>query len=651
MFIDETARNQLIESMVKTHGDQNRTRITKGVERVAALWNENDGTSDEFSEFCTSSFIGDDSGLNLAFERFDNAFETLHGHFNAMSLNLRKPLDEDLGEIQPYDMLLGEFDPSAHLTDDLFKNKIAFLILLNFSHYTLSEKQTTGESWTPKQWALARVGDLFKSRVPAELQQKLSSVITAADTYVAEYNIFMGQLRENNNKSLFPEDLKLITHWGLRDELKGHYGAADAADKQEIIYEVMKRIITQEIPKEVINSKEITWNPYKNTVGENNATSAPEPNDRYQHILNSFNIMQKIDDYYPAYPTYIKRKFELEREMPEAEVEQLFSDFLSSNQLKKVASLIEKRLGRNLRPYDIWYDGFKSRSSIPEDKLNKIVSSRYKNKDAFASDLPNIMSRLGFSDEQVKFVIPKIEVDASRGAGHAWGASMKDGKAHLRMRVPEGGMDYKGFNVGMHEFGHTVEQTLSLHKVDHHMIHGVPFSAFSEAFAFVFQNRDLEMLDMKNEDPNAGHLDNLDLFWATCEIMGVSLVDMQIWNWLYANPKADAEALKNATIKASKDIWNKFFADAFGMKDAIILGVYSHMIGYPLYLAEYPLGHVMQFQIEKHLEGKNLGSEMERMCAYGSVIPQLWMKHAVGSEISVKPILASIDEALKVIIE
>ena len=648
MLVEDLLRNQIIDTIIARHGETARHRIELGVDQAAALWQETEGTSDEFAEFCATHFIGDDAALETAFSRFDEVFEALHGHFNAMALGLRRHLDEDLGEIRSYDMMLGEFDPSAHLTDDLFQNKIAFFILLNFPHYSLEAKQKAGKSWPSKQWALARIGDLFKSRVPAMLQQEMSSVITAADTYIAEYNIYLGNLRTSDNRELFPKELKLISHWGLRDELKGHYGRPDGLERQEIIFEVMRRIITQDIPKVVINNPDIIWNPFENTIVQSGAKVAadPEPDERYRHIINCFRVMRRIDDYYPAYPTYIKRKFELEREMPESEVEKLFSDFLASPQLKKVGALIAKRLGRKLRPYDIWYDGFKSRSSIPESDLDKAVSARYKNIEDFASDLPDILARLGFSKTQIDFVVPKIEVDASRGAGHAWGASMRDGKAHLRTRVPKGGMDYKGFNTGMHELGHVVEQTLSLHKVDHHMIHGVPFSAFSEAFAFVFQNRDLDILGLQNDNPDTKHLDNLDLFWSAAEIMGVSLVDMKIWNWLYAHPEADAGQLKDAAIAIMKGIWNRFFADTFGSKDEIILGIYSHMIGYPLYLAEYPLGHVMQYQIETHLEGKNLGEEMERMCSRGSVIPQLWMLNAVGSEISVQPMLAAVDKAL-----
>ena len=43
-----------------------------------------------------------------------------------------------------------------------------------------------------------------------------------------------------------------------------------------------------------------------------------------------------------------------------------------------------------------------------------------------------------------------------------------------------------------------------------------------------------------------------------------------------------------------------------------------------------------------------LGPEMERMCAAGNILPQEWMKRAVGTEISVKPLLRAVDKALKV---
>jgi len=34
--------------------------------------------------------------------------------------------------------------------------------------------------------------------------------------------------------------------------------------------------------------------------------------------------------------------------------------------------------------------------------------------------------------------------------------------------------------------------------------------------------------------------------------LGVSLVDMKVWNWLYKNPNATAEQLKDEVISAAR---------------------------------------------------------------------------------------------------
>ena len=42
-------------------------------------------------------------------------------------------------------------------------------------------------------------------------------------------------------------------------------------------------------------------------------------------------------------------------------------------------------------------------------------------------------------------------------------------------------MDYKGFNIAVHEMGHNVEQVISLNDIDHTLLEGVPNTAFTEA--------------------------------------------------------------------------------------------------------------------------------------------------------------------------
>ena len=163
------------------------------------------------------------------------------------------------------------------------------------------------------------------------------------------------------------------------------------------------------------------------------------------------------------------------------------------------------------------------------------------------------------------------------------------------------------------------------------------------------KKRDLELLGIKNENPQKEYLLTLDNFWATYEIMGVSLVDMNVWKWLYEHPDATPEQLKMAVVSIAKDVWNKYYAPVIGVKDSPILAIYSHMIDSPLYLSAYPLGHLIDFQIEKQIKGKNFGDEVIRMYTQGRMVPQVWMKKAVGMELSAQPILESVEEALKVV--
>jgi hypothetical protein len=70
------------------------------------------------------------------------------------------------------------------------------------------------------------------------------------------------------------------------------------------------------------------------------------------------------------------------------------------------------------------------------------------------------------------------------------------------------------------------------------------------------------------------------------------------------------------------------------------------MIDYPLYLPNYPMGHLIAFQMEQQIRGKNFADEVTRMLMQGRIIPQLWMQHAVGDKISVNALLKATDEAL-----
>ena len=103
-------------------------------------------------------------------------------------------------------------------------------------------------------------------------------------------------------------------------------------------------------------------------------------------------------------------------------------------------------------------------------------------------------------------------------------------------------MNYKGYNIAVHELGHNVEQVFSLYDVDHTLLAGVPNTAFTEALAFVFQAKDLELLGYPKPDAESERLRVLNDFWQTWEIAGVALVDIAVWHWMYEHPKATPAA-------------------------------------------------------------------------------------------------------------
>ena len=179
---------------------------------------------------------------------------------------------------------------------------------------------------------------------------------------------------------------------------------------------------------------------------------------------------------------------------------------------------------------------------------------------------------------------------------------MRGQMARLRTHVEAGGMNYKGFNIAMHEMGHNIEQTFSLNEVDHTLLAGVPNAAFTEALAMIVQGHDLEVLGMAAPDARAEALKTLNDFWAAAEISGVALVDMAVWHWMYEHPEATPAELKAATLRIARDVWNRYYAPVFKRRDVTLLACYSHMICEVLYLPDYPIGHCIGFQIEEQMK-------------------------------------------------
>lgn len=655
-----------VDALIKEYGEQHRSRIESGVARAAFPWREEDGSAQEFVEFCVEQFVAEPAQIEVLADRFAEYYDKLYGHLGEIGRALSWHTTIETGPIYPIDELFSQYSPYAHVSEDLYKNKIAFASLLNFDRHTLDQRLAEGSEWTRQQWRTSRLGDRFRTRIPAEISQANSLLRREAGKYIRDYNIYMHHLLAEDGQRLFPEGMRLISHWNLRDELKSQYSKDDGLARQKMIFDLMLRIINQSIPKVVINNPAVDWKMATDEVTLSAVIDGPVPDDfaaegnpgtpvdnsrepdtRYQHWLNVFKTQQNNDPYYPEANSLVDRRFQLNREMPEAEVEQLLIDVVSAPILVDIGRLIEKRLGRDLRPFDVWYDGFKQRSSLDAEMLDSLTRAKYPNAAAFEADMPRILTQLGFDEETASFLQARIGVDPARGVGHASGMPHDKSTARLRTRVGADGMDYKGYNIAVHEFGHNVEQVLSTCKVDYSTLRGVPNTAFTEAFAFVFQSRDLELLGLGGADEITEHLKILDAYWGAFEISGVSLIDLYVWRWLYEHPTATPSELREAVVRIARDVWNDYFAPVFGIRDCEILAIYSHTITGAMYTPDYAIGSVIEFQIEDYLKGKNLGTEMERMCSQGALTPDEWMKQAVGSPVSADPFIEAAGRAVR----
>ncbi len=654
-------KDTLEQELIAKHGASQRERVHRGLAQVAAQWRRSDGDGAAFSAFVRRHFLVEERDLAATLARFEEELEQIDGHENEIGRALRRPQELDIGPVLAVDPLFAALDPSAHMIEDLFQSKLAFAVLLNFPLTTLEERLREGPSWSRARWAEDRLANRFARRVPAPVQQEITRAGAAADLYIADYNLWMHHVLSEQGERLFPSGMRLISHWNLRDQIKADYADPKGIDRQRVIARLMDRIVTQSIPGAVIDNPRLDWNPFTNQVNPSppseieanapdrpaKADGSPEPDTRYSLLLANYHAARAADPYSPTAPTAIARSFDLGREIPEERLKAMLVEVLTSPLAPRVAALIEQRLGRKLEPHDLWYAGFQGRAKFTESQLDEITRKRYPTAQSFAADMPRILESLGFSRERAKYLAEHIVVDPSRGAGHALQANRRGDLPHLRTRVEKGGMDYKGYNIAVHELGHNVEQVFSLYDVDHTLLQGVPNNAFTEALAFVFQSRDLEILGLQKPDAESERLRVLNDFWATFEIAGVALVDVTVWHWMYDHPNASPAELRDATVAIARDMWNRYYAPILGHQDTALLGIYSHMISYPLYLSDYPLGHLIAFQIEEHLRHKGpLGAEFERMAKFGAVTPDLWMIHATGAPVGPRPLLKATEAAL-----
>ncbi|TYB31151.1 MAG: hypothetical protein FXF47_05600 [Candidatus Mcinerneyibacterium aminivorans] len=634
VFVEEIYKKVIEVLEIKKR--KNKKRLERGIKQLRKIWPEKKDNKKKLEQFCINNFVVRKK-ISKYIKRIQKNYETLYGHLNSMRREILEPIH--IADLEPLkiDYMFSNINLSPVVEDLFYEKEVAYFAALNFDMFTLKEKNRKGKFWKRKDWIKTKIVDKFRYREPKKVKKKIGELLTQSEMYISNYNINTSILIDDRGHKVYPDNKKLISHWGLRDEVKSLYREKKGIKKQKTIYKVVERIVNQSIPKKVINNRDLRWDVYTNIF--NSYEKFEKDTRRYELLLKLFKQNRKLDAYYDkTNNTAIKRNFNLNVKIERKKIIKEFEKILESDLTGKTAEIIKNDLGRDLEPFDIWYDGFKTDQTVNEAELDKITKEKYKSCSDFEDDLENIIGKMGFSEEMSKEIADKIIVDNAKGSGHAWGVPMKGEKAHLRTRFDEDGMNYKGYNIAIHELGHNVEQVLSQYYIEDYMLTGVPNTAFSEAFAFMFQKNDLRILG-ESEETNENILRK---FWNLYEIIGVALTEIKIWEWMYENPDADTGRLKDAAVQISKDVWNEYYAENFNVVSSPILGIYSHMINHPLYLVNYPLGHLIESMIEDFIDGKSIGEEMMRMCKIGSITPKYWMKEAVGEHISSEPLLKKV---------
>ena len=309
-MISEQHIQSAITTVLQAHPTADSAMLARGAKQVAALWRESDGTEMDYQTLIASSYAATDVEKEQLYNRMAFILEQCRQSADMLNNTLQEPTTL-LGKGDPtqIDWIISGYSPMAHFAEDMFANKIAHICVLNFPHYSLEEKNTLGKDWTRQEWAYARLGDVFSSRVPGHVVANYSQALSEAENYIAGYNIMMHCLRNEQGEQLWQEPMALLSHWNLRDELKSNYAEAKeptpdpslrgrelGRERQEIIYQIMLRIIRQEIPECVVNNDKLLWCPTTNFVGGNPDSEiklkvdvSREPDTRYQQIINIFH--------------------------------------------------------------------------------------------------------------------------------------------------------------------------------------------------------------------------------------------------------------------------------------------------------------------------------------------------------------------------
>lgn len=631
-----TAAEKAGAALRKQFGERLARDIARGVECCARVWDWKSAGEGAFGEFCAKHYHPPGAKRRRLLARLDEIAHLVSGSFNVIAKETRAGLDIAEGELTPSEELFAAFSPGTHLDEDLRTFNIAALAQLNFGTDELAPPKTR------EGWAERRLSRLGRTVVPAALLAEASQRQAEVDRYVSGFNLHLDRIEYADPAIRFPRNTVRISHWGLRDFMTSLNGQENALPRQRAIRDLMRRVVDGEVPREAIDNPAVRWRLRDGAVVEGGAARPGTPTGalRWEQFQKVYAVQRRIDPH-TRYGNIIDNKFKAEREMPEDKVVRILEDILSAPVAERVARVVEKKLGRPIEAHDVYFRSFQA--GAKKAPLEFDIGKRYPDAASLTRAIPGILVRLGFSGKRAAEIGARIRVDNARSAGHAWGPGTSHDVAVLRVRVDRGGVNEEEFGTFMHELGHCTEQVLTSYGMDWKCLWGVPNTAFTEGFAFTFQDKADFILGRRAAID--ADLQVLQRFWEAYEITGPALTEIRFFHWLYDHADATAADMQEAIRRIGDEVWAQFYARIFGSEGYGLMSVYSHVLWCSFYLADYSMGYVIAYQVRKYLARRKFAAEMERVCALGCIYPESWMKAAVGQSISARPMLEDAEKA------
>jgi hypothetical protein len=635
-----------VAALVEQHGQNQADRIRAGVERVARRWTATDGSGEEFARFCQGFYVANPADRKRLLERLETVMVATQGHLHEISRSAGQWMEFAGDQLPGVDELLAAFSPAPDLAQQLYAQRIAFLILLNFEPPTLETMQREGPHWSMDEWVAARLTRGLPPRIPGDVQTAVQRRYLAAKNWIYSFHPHVGALVDADGKRFFEPGTTLLPHWKVRDEVIQAYGTPDALPRQRALMWCMRRFIDGTLPNVLLErDPDGAWDAKANTIG-GQPVQETIGLVRYEHWLELFHAEQLLDPYYPEHPTALARSWDLDREVPAERAEQILITLLKAPVRDRLYAFVRDRLERPLEAHDVYFDRPFKRA--PADELDAAVAKRYKGIEDFGRQLPETLREVGFSDEDADWLASRIRVEHSRDAGHCTPPGLPEFGPWLTTSLNRGRFDFAAYGTAMHELGHAVESAFSVPRAPRPALRGVPGSCAVESVANIFCDTRFKLVNVKLSTEPIEPLDQttIETMLSACQMSGPALVELRAWRWLYDHPDATAEELRDAVLQIAANVWTEFFEEHYGPDPYYLTAAYQHMIGYPLYLANYVISGVALQQMRAYVRGKDVASELMRMYTIGRLTPDLWMERAVGAPLSVEPLLRDTERVL-----